>query len=119
MVIQRYTEVRLDPSQYTEGAFRAGICCWLNQKNIDQGHVIWSEGLDIFVLFEEISDIMQCITHWGGEGGGRGGLYLKPPKFEHIFVAIITFFPFLLCRYFRYQLVAYCVWFKMICKKSL
>ena len=22
-----------------------------------------------------------------------GGLYLKPPKFEHIFVAVITFFP--------------------------
>ena len=31
------------------------------------------------------------------------------PKFEHIFVAVITFTPFLLCRYFWYQLVAYCV----------
>ena len=30
----------------------------------------------------------------------RGGLYMKPPKSEHIFVAVITFFPFLLCRYF-------------------
>ena len=29
-----------------------------------------------------------------------GGLYMKPPKFEHIFVAVITFFSFLLCRYF-------------------
>ena len=28
-----------------------------------------------------------------------GGLYL-PPKFEHIFVAVITFPPFLLCKYF-------------------
>ena len=38
----------------------------------------------------------------GGGGGGRrgGGLDLKPPKFEHIFVAVITFFPFLLCIYF-------------------
>ena len=49
----------------------------------------------------------------------KGVLYLKPPKFEHIFVAVITFSPFLLCRYFWYQLVAYCVCFKMICKKSL
>ena len=40
-------------------------------------------------------------------------------KFEHIFVAVITLFPFLLCRYFYYQLVAYCVCFKMICKRSL
>ena len=46
-------------------------------------------------------------------------LHLKPPKFEHIFVAVITFFPYLLCKYFLYQLVAYCVCFKMICKKSL
>ena len=37
-------------------------------------------------------------------------------KFEHIFVAVITFSPFLLCKYFWYQLVAYCVCFKMICK---
>ena len=29
-----------------------------------------------------------------------GGLHLKPPKFEHIFVAVITFFTFLLCKYF-------------------
>ena len=30
----------------------------------------------------------------------RGGLHLKPPKFEQIFVAVITFSPFLLCKYF-------------------
>ena len=48
-----------------------------------------------------------------------GGLYHLPPKFEHIFVAVITFTPILLWRYFYYQLVAYCVCFKMICKKSL
>ena len=24
----------------------------------------------------------------------KGGLHMKPPKFEHIFVAVITFFPF-------------------------
>ena len=49
----------------------------------------------------------------------KGGLSHFLPKFEHIFVADITFPPFLLCRYFYYQLVAYCVCFKMICKKSL
>ena len=49
----------------------------------------------------------------------KGGLYLKPTKLEHIFVAVITFFPFLLWKYFWYQLVAYCVCFKMIYKKSL
>ena len=37
------------------------------------------------------------------------------------FVAVITPPPppFLLCRYFWYQLVAYCVCFKMICEMSL
>ena len=49
----------------------------------------------------------------------KGVLSHSPPKFEHIFVAVITFHPFLLCRYFYYQLVAYCACFKMICKKSL
>ena len=28
----------------------------------------------------------------------KGGLHLKPPKFEHIFVSVITFHSFLLCR---------------------
>ena len=49
----------------------------------------------------------------------KGGLSHLPPKFEHIFVAVITFSPFVLCRHFYYQLVAYCVCFKTICKKSL
>ena len=30
----------------------------------------------------------------------KGELHVKPPKFEHIFVAVITFPLFLLCRYF-------------------
>ena len=30
----------------------------------------------------------------------KGGLHQKPKKLEHIFVAVITFFPFLLCKYF-------------------
>ena len=34
------------------------------------------------------------------QGGGGGRLHLKPPKFEHIFVAVITFSPFLVCKYF-------------------
>ena len=36
----------------------------------------------------------------GGGGGGGGGLDLKLTKLEHIFVAVITFPPFLLCKYF-------------------
>ena len=28
-----------------------------------------------------------------GYGGFKGELHLKPPKFEHIYVAVITFFP--------------------------
>ena len=48
----------------------------------------------------------------------RGG-HVKPPKFEHIFEAVITFSPFLLCRYFSYQPVACCLCFKMICEMSL
>ena len=49
----------------------------------------------------------------------KGGLDHLPPKFEHIFVAVITSPPFFLCRYFYYQLVAYCVCFKMICEMAL
>ena len=49
----------------------------------------------------------------------KGGLDHLLPKFEHIFVAAITFSPFLLCRYFYYQHVAYCVCFKMTCGMSL
>ena len=30
----------------------------------------------------------------------KGGPDLKPPTSEQIFVAVITFSPFLLCRYF-------------------
>ena len=33
------------------------------------------------------------------DGKDKGRLHVKPPKFD-IFVAVITFFSFLLCRYF-------------------
>ena len=65
------------------------------------------------------SQLGSAATRVSQSDAQRGGLSHFPPKFEHIFVAVITFFPFLLCRYFYYQLVAYCVCFKMICKKSL
>ena len=56
----------------------------------------------------------------GSPGDDRGeGLGHLLPKFEHIFVAVITFTPFLLCRFFYCQLVAYCVCFQMICEMSL
>ena len=57
--------------------------------------------------------IVSCVCQW------REWLHLKPPKFEHIFVAVITFSHFLLCRYFWYQLVSYFVCFKMIGEMSL
>ena len=53
------TEIRHHPSQCTEGVFRAGIYYWNNQNNHDPEHDLWYEGPD---LFDEINDIMQCIT---------------------------------------------------------
>ena len=35
----------------------------------------------------------------------RGGLHLKPPKFEHIFVAVLTFFPFFCANTFDTSLL--------------
>ena len=75
----------------------------------------------LLVVESEDSVNEENIAEWRNENissekGRRDHLL---PKFEHIFVAVITFFPFLLCRYFYYQLVAYCVCFKMICEMSL
>ncbi len=63
-------------------------------------------------------DIKWGLTH-DCRTDTKGGLDHLLPKFEHIFVAVITFSPFFLCRYFYYQLVAYCVCFKMICETCL
>ena len=52
------------------------------------------------------SQVVSEMVTAGGEGKDpgsysvKGALDLKPPKFEHIFVAVITFPPFLLCKYF-------------------
>ena len=35
----------------------------------------------------------------------KGGLHLKPPKFEHIFVAVITFPPFFCANTFDTSLL--------------
>ena len=51
-------------------------------------------------LEEELKRSDEDILFHCRGGGGGGGLHLEPQKFEHIFVAVITFFPFLLCRYF-------------------
>ena len=53
--------------------------------------------------------------HWKRE---RGDYPIYQQNWTHI-LAVLTFFPFLLCRYFYYKLGAHCVCFKMICKKSL
>ena len=64
----------------------------------------------------------HCVASWSTLPNlYLGGIYPKPPKLEHIFVAVITFSPFLLCRYFWYKLVAYCVctlrWYvKYLCR---
>ena len=74
------------------------------------------------ILLQVITGYMDHQQPKEGRGGGgedKGELYHLLPKFEHIFVAVITFPPFLLCRFFYYQLVAYCVCFKMICEMSL
>ena len=42
--------------------------------------------------------IVVKMRHYGIEK--KGGLDHLLPKFEHIFVAVITFSPLLLCRYF-------------------
>ena len=44
--------------------------------------------------------IKSICTKEGGGGGVKRGLDHLLLKFEHIFVAVITFPPFLLCRYF-------------------
>ena len=66
--------------------------------------------------------VLHHHTKWENQASPhfrRGDLTILPLKFEHIFVAVITFFPLFLYRYFYYQLVAYCVCFKMICEMSL
>ena len=40
------------------------------------------------------------VCGWINRGGGGGGTTPETTKLEHIFVAVITFFSFLLCRYF-------------------
>ena len=49
-VVQHGCEIRLLPSQCTEGALRAGIYCWQNQKNLDLAYD-WYEGPDLFCPF--------------------------------------------------------------------
>ena len=55
--------------------------------------------LDEMIIFFWTTSVM-LIAKPLIKGGGGGELYLKPLKFEHIFVAIIPLLPFLLCRYF-------------------
>ena len=43
---------------------------------------------------------MLGLGQWVEQCSLKGGLDLKPTKLEHIFVAVITFPPFLLCKYF-------------------
>ena len=49
---------------------------------------------------ETLKANMQVVRYLAYEKEIKGGLDHLLPKFEHIFVAAITFPPFLLCRYF-------------------
>ena len=63
VVLHSCTETRLHSPHSIKGVFRADIGCWYNQNNPDQGRDFWYVGPDLFVPFEKINDIMQCITH--------------------------------------------------------
>ena len=97
----------------------------------DDGHQTFSVPLNSLAPRTDYKYVIHCWNKFDSvritseemsfrisESGEKGGLYHLLPKFEHIFVAVITFFHFLLCRYFYDQLVAYCMSFKMICKIS-
>ena len=64
-------------------------------------------------LFKQIQIFLRICPF-----SNKGGRHLKLPKLEQIFVTVITYFSFLLCKYFWYYPIAYCVCFMMICKKS-
>ena len=81
-------------------------CLTLQEKLLYQPFLIFMARRDLVWLSEKPDLYSRGLSH-------------LPPKFKHIFVAVIIFSTFLLCRSFYYQLVAYCVCFKMICKKSL
>ena len=42
--------------------------------------------------------VILTVAYWIYLDILKGGGHLKPPKFEHVFVAVITFSPFLLCK---------------------
>ena len=80
----------------------------------------WSRNGNLYLIYWtcELFVLRRC-SSWVDGWNSWPSHTKKTPKFEHIFVAATTFSPFLLCRYFYYQLVAYCVCFKMICEMSL
>ena len=61
VVLRGCMEIGLQPSKCTEGAFRAGISCWHNQNNLDQGHDLWYEGPDRLVFWKSMT---FCNVHF-------------------------------------------------------
>ena len=70
---------------------------------------------ELFFAKESASGWNLCFISKHNLTGGR---YLKPPKFEHI-CSCHNFFLLSSVQILFIRLVAYCVCFKMICKKFL
>ena len=47
---------------------------------------------------QEVQSTLCMSCHYMDDGGGGGGLSHFPPKFKNIFVVVIAFLPFLLCK---------------------
>ena len=65
----------------------------------DAGHMVYTPIWQVIMVHHAVISYQKFSVPLLSRGGG-GGLYLKSPKFGHIFVAVITFFPILLCRHF-------------------
>ena len=59
--------------------------------------LVWDPS-SLYYMFDSTGAVASLCPHWSGIP--QGGLELKPQKVEHIFVAVITFSPLILCRYF-------------------
>ena len=68
----------------------------------DAGHMVYTPFWLVIMVHHVVISYQKfsvsLLLERGGEEGGE--LYLKPPKYGYIFVAVITFFSSLRCRQF-------------------